>query len=326
MARTKYYYNPDTCQYERVQVTTNDVVMNFMGLFIAALVFAVVIMVVFNMYFDTAREARLKKDNKELSQHYATMLTTLDEISTMKEVLEQRDQQIHGEIYDGDPMDGKLIDDGIIPSYPEKLAADGFNNQKALADFGNKIRNLNQIVQSDFSEMSESMTGAVKDVTVLNNLPTIQPIDNPELNALVTGFGKRINPYHHGLVDHEGIDFSAPRGTPVFSTADGTISLVKETDVKTGYGNRIEIDHGNGFITRYAHLDDIFIKNGQKIEKGSAIGTVGISGGTIAPCVHYEILRNGKHINPINFFIEGLSEEDFIKLLEFALRENQSLD
>ncbi len=326
MARTKYYYNPETCQYERVRITTSDVVFNFLGLCTAALAFAVVIMVIFNNYFDTPREAQLKKDNKELKTHHATMLSSLNEIEAMREVLIQRDQNIYGELYNGEAMEGKLIDDGVLPQYPARLADNGFSDQKALNSFGRNISLITNNVRSDLPLLTESMDNAVTNINSFEYIPTIQPIDNPELNALVTGFGKRINPYHHGLVDHEGIDFSAPRGTPVFSTGSGKVVFIKESDVKTGYGNRVEIDHGNGFITRYAHFDDIFVKKGQEVKKGETIGTVGISGGTIAPCIHYEIIQNGEHLNPINFFIEGLTEAEYVKLLELALRENQSLD
>ena len=326
MARSKYFYNPETCQYERVKIKENDVIFNFLGLFTAALLLAVVIMIVFNTYFDTPREASLKKDNSELTQHYADMLNSMDEIEAMNVVLNLRDHQIHSKLYDGDPMDGKLIDEGILPSYPSVLAKEGFTNKKALDKFFRNISLLNEDVSKNNAELTEYMNIAVNKVDQLQFIPTIQPIDNSELNALVTGFGKRINPYHHGIVEHEGIDFSVPRGTPLHTTATGRVVLVKRTEVKTGYGNRVEIDHGNGFITRYTHLDEIFVKKGEHVLKGATIATVGLSGGTIAPCLHYEIIRNGKHVNPVNFFIEGVSEDDYVTLLELALRENQSLD
>lgn len=326
MARNKYFYNPVTCSYERVKIKKKDVFVSSVVLFCATLITAVALMIVFNTYFDTPTESALKKENKELEIHYASLKESLDEMKSMEAVLRQRDNHIYSIMYDTEPGDLTIVDEGIIKTNPNELYANGFNDQVAVNSFSQDITHLKNEVSKDSKVIDEYLGMAISKQPDLEFIPTIQPIDNPELEALVTGFGKRINPYHHGIVNHEGIDFATPRGTPVHTTASGKVILVKITDTKTGYGNRVEIDHGNGFITRYTHLEDIFVKRGDNVVKGSPIASAGISGGTIAPCVHYEIIRNGIKINPVNFFIEGISESDYLILLELALRENQSLD
>ncbi len=157
-------------------------------------------------------------------------------------------------------------------------------------------------------------------------MPAIVPIENFDYGKLVSGYGTRINPWHKGKYDHDGVDLAAARGTNVLAAGDGRIVLVKRSELQAGFGNYIEIDHGHGFVTRYTNLGEITARIGQKINKGQAIAVVGISGGSIAPHVHYEVIKNGKNINPVNVFVEGLDAEQFSKMAEASRKFNQSLD
>ncbi|MDH5379586.1 MAG: M23 family metallopeptidase [Cyclobacteriaceae bacterium] len=325
MAQKKYFYNPQTCSYEPVKIKKSDLFFGFSAFGIVVLLFAVILTILYNTYFDTEIEAQLKAENKGLKTHLVTIKKEQGEIDQMLEVLKQRDQQIYQMIYEDNSSNQKLSSQSIIAGLDDEINSSGYSNP-LINDFKSKIEQINFNALSDLQELSKLAKNKLTDPQAINFIPTLQPIENPNLNALVSGFGKRMNPFHHGIMDHHGIDFTAPRGSEVFSTAQGTVKSVKITDANTGYGNRIEIDHGNGLLSHYAHLDNISVKVGQKVLKGEVIGTVGTSGGTIAPSIHYEIIRNGKKINPINFFIQNLSEKDYITLLELAHRENQSLD
>jgi murein DD-endopeptidase MepM/ murein hydrolase activator NlpD len=136
----------------------------------------------------------------------------------------------------------------------------------------------------------------------------------------------RVNPFHKGLYEHPGVDIAMPRGSAVIATASGTVIEICKSTVQAGYGNYIEIDHGNGFITRYAHLEDVQVKYRQKITKGSVIATVGNSGGSIAPHLHYEIIRDGITVDPVHYMIEGLSSHEHHQLKLISQKQNQSLD
>jgi murein DD-endopeptidase MepM/ murein hydrolase activator NlpD len=160
----------------------------------------------------------------------------------------------------------------------------------------------------------------------LQSIPSIQPVSNPQLDMLVSGFGERINPFHKGNYHHPGVDFAGARGTEVFAAASGRVINVNKTSLQAGYGNYIDIDHGHGFVTRYAHLDDVRVQRGQKVTKGVTIGTIGSSGGSIMPHLHYEIIRDGETVNPTPYMMEGLTSDQHNALLKLSDKQNQSLD
>jgi len=155
-------------------------------------------------------------------------------------------------------------------------------------------------------------------------IPAIQPILNQELTRLASGFGMRIHPIYKVKKMHEGVDFSAPRGTPIYATGDGKVITVRNMGLK-GYGKYVEIDHGYGYVTKYAHMDEFNVRVGQEIKRGECIGYVGNSGSSTAPHVHYEVIKDDKNINPALYFFQDISPEEYEKLLELASIENQSL-
>lgn len=325
MAKTKYFYNSDTCQYEKIKVTKKDVLLNALGLLSASIFLAIAITLTFNYYFDTKAEAQLKKENRELEVHLASLQTSIGDINDILEELKQRDQKIYKDIYDIDPGISEINIESNFSDLVDAFYKDGLDNEAAVNEFKVRLNNLNKATFQEIYQSQKLMKATDNKKLMLEYIPTIQPIKNTGLTALVAGYGNRVNPYHHGVVMHEGIDFAAPRGTPVFATARGTVSLVKSKDNKTGYGLTIEIEHGE-LTTKYAHLSEILVKKGKEVEKGQVIGYVGNSGGTIAPCVHYEIIKDDKRINPINFMIEGLNEDDYLILLELSIRKGKSLD
>jgi murein DD-endopeptidase MepM/ murein hydrolase activator NlpD len=160
----------------------------------------------------------------------------------------------------------------------------------------------------------------------LKHLPSISPIPEIEADKLVSGFGKRINPFHKGIYQHDGIDFAMPAGTTVVATAPGTILRANTSNQVAGFGNYVEIDHGNGIITRYAHLADLNVRYGQSVAKGQKIGTVGSSGGSIAPHLHYEVIRGGVNVNPVHYVVGTYSSTFYNNLVQASEKRNQSLD
>jgi murein DD-endopeptidase MepM/ murein hydrolase activator NlpD len=159
---------------------------------------------------------------------------------------------------------------------------------------------------------------------LLKSIPSIQPIKKEDLKRMASGYGWRIDPFTKKRRRHTGMDFSANRGTPIYATGDG---VVKRADNRsTGYGNHIRIDHGFGYVSLYAHLSKYNVKRGQKIERGDIIGFVGNTGRSVAPHLHYEILKDGVKINPLNFYLDDLSPAEFDAIVNQASQENQSLD
>ena len=158
----------------------------------------------------------------------------------------------------------------------------------------------------------------------LASIPAIQPVANKDLKRMASGYGYRIHPIYKTRKMHYGMDFSAKTGTEIYSTGDGVVSKVKRS--KRGYGNYVKINHGFGYETLYAHMSKYIVKKGQKIKRGEVIGYVGNSGISTAPHLHYEVRKDNKKINPVNFYYNDLSPEEYEKMLEISLQSNQSLD
>lgn len=326
MASKKYFYNPETCTYEPVRRRKTNIFIGFLSFLVVSFLLAVILTAVFSFSYDTEREAELRVANNELEEHYRVLSSSLDEANQMMTVLNQRDHNLYNNIYETKGGKKELIGEGILPESFDELYRNGFQNKKAVKEFYSQVKLLQEQTNKSNKEIISLISLAINKSNSMKYIPTIQPIVNPGLNSLASGYGKRMNPFHHGIMDHEGVDFAAPKGSPIVSTAFGTVKYAKLSESDTGYGSRVDIDHGNGIITRYTHLDEIFVSVGDEVSRSMVIGTVGLSGGTIAPCVHYEVIRNGNKINPVNFFIQDLNENDYLTILELALRENQSLD
>ena len=328
MARIKYYYDTETCRYERAKITKSDVILNFLGYLAVALVMSVTMVLIYNTYFESPIEAQLKKENKELAKHYSVLQGELTEVSEVIDALNERDNSIYRKIYEAEPLSPTILQAGHggAEMYKE-IIEKGLQDEELVLSTTKQIDKLKRrasIVNQSFDEI---MILAKNNEGMLKAIPAIQPLYNPEHTKLASGYGNRINPFHKARVKHAGLDYAAPRGTEVYATGDGKVKFVKSNSIlETGYGNYIEIDHGFGYVTRYAHLNSTDVKVGDEVKRGEVIGQVGSSGGSSAPHLHYEIIKDGKKIDPINFVINGLDNRDYVQLTELAARENQSFD
>ncbi len=328
MARIKYYYDTETCRYERAKVTKSDILTNFLGFFSVALIMAIGFVLIYNTYYETATEKALKKENNELEEHFTILETEMQEVQEVIAALEERDNNIYRKIYEAEPLPQEVRQAGIgggAVRY-KAILEKGLGDANLVSSIMSKIDQLKRKASIQNQSFDELMRLA-KDKGTLKNIPAIQPVNNPELTRLVSGYGMRINPFHKARVMHEGMDFAAPRNTPVYATADGKVTIAKENKVlEAGYGSYVQIAHGNGYETKYAHLGSIATRKDADVKRGDIIGYVGSTGGSIAPHVHYEVIKDGRKIDPLNFLMYGLDDKDYKKLLKLATRENQSFD
>jgi murein DD-endopeptidase MepM/ murein hydrolase activator NlpD len=324
MSRIKYYYDPKTCKYERYIRSKWDITLNMLGFLSLSSIFAVGILIVFSYYFDSPKELLLKRENQELKLYYELMDQEVNRLNTMMADLQERDDNLYRVIFESEPIPSSVRKAGYGGADRFKeIKEKGINQEKMIITVLEKLESLKKqmfIQTRSYDELSET---ALNKEEYWASIPAIQPIHNEELNRLASGYGMRIHPILKVRKMHTGVDFSAPKGTPIYSTGDGVVSLVR-TEFG-GYGKHIVIDHGFGFSTRYAHMNDFSVKVGQKIKRGDQIGTVGNTGSSTAPHVHYEVIKDGKYVNPVNYFFKDLEPSEFDKILELASRENQSL-
>lgn len=324
MARIKYYYDTETCRYERIKRGKWDVFLNLLGFTTVSFILAIGIVMISNLYFDSPKEAMLKKENEELRLYYEMMEKDVSRLNEMLTVLQERDDNIYRIIFEAEP----------IPSTIRQAGIGGTERYKELLEKGLKREDLILSNLQKIDQLKKQMyiqTKSYDDIVRMANdkekmwacIPAIQPINNKELNRMASGYGMRMHPIYKVRKMHTGCDFSAPRGTPIYATGDGEVRLARSQ--YGGYGKEIEIDHGYGYITKYAHMDKFNVKKGQKVKRGEIIGYVGNTGSSTAPHLHYEVIKDKKKVNPMNFFFQDLNAEEYEKLLEFASRENQSL-
>ena len=275
----------------------------------------------------TPKEKALEREIDQMEFHYQNLSSQLDQLTGDIDQLQQKDADVHRAVFGMDPIDDGVWNGGI--GGREKLVHLG-NNLEANELLNVALSKLDKLKRKvNLQTASMDSIGALAELHAdkLASIPSIKPVQEDKLKRKVqhmSGFGMRLHPVHKVKKMHEGIDFTAPRGTNIQSTGNGKV--VKVQKIRTGYGNNVVIDHGFGYTTLYGHMDQVFVSKGDVVTKGQPIGTVGSSGTSTAPHCHYEVRVNGRPINPINYVMDGLTPEEYQELVIKAAAENQSLD
>jgi murein DD-endopeptidase MepM/ murein hydrolase activator NlpD len=326
MARIKYYYDTETCKYERVKVSKTDIILNSLGFVTVSLILALGLVFIFYKYFESPKEMMMRKENEEMKLHYSILNNEMVNVKEMMSALQERDDNIYRIIFEAEPIPDNVRSAGTggVLKYAKLLESD-LEQEKLILSNYERMDKMKREMYIQTKSYDEIIQLAINKSDMLAAIPAIQPITNKGLTRLASGFGRRIHPIYKVKRMHWGLDFSAPRGTPVYATGDGIVKFAKRSFLNSGYGNQVEINHSFGYITKYAHMQELVVRKGQNVRRGQLIGYVGSSGGSTAPHVHYEIIKNGKKINPIQYIIQDVTDEDYQKLLELASRENQSL-
>ena len=323
MAKIKYYYDTETCKYERLRISKSEIVWNSLGFLLTSVLFGAGLLYLYVQFFNSPKELLLKKDNAALLFYYDLINKEIDEASKSIEELESRDNSIYRVIFEAKPIStaDRTSDEGL-KTYKELLAK-GVKPKKLIAQTLKKMELLKQRVAIQSKSFDEIMKMAKNKTKMYASIPAIQPISNKELKALASGFGMRIHPIYKVKMMHTGIDFTAVRGTPIYATGDGIVKAVVPN--LGGYGKEVEVSHGYGYVTRYAHMEKFNARVGQKVKRGECIGYVGSTGTATAPHLHYEVMKNGEKVNPIYYFFSDLTPADYETLLKLGSVENQSL-
>ncbi len=324
MARIKYYYDTETCKYERIKTTTSDIILNALGIFSLTLAMAAGILLISSSYFESPKELLLKNEVKEMEFYYDNLLQEVNKLQTQLENMEHRDDNIYRVVLGAEPIDKSIRDAGIggIDRYQD-VREKNIIHEDIIVKLSEQVDIIRRKIYIESKSQDEVVELAENKEKLFAAIPAIQPIANKQLIALASGFGIRIHPIYKVRKMHTGVDFAAAIGTPIYATADGTID---KADVSfSGYGKVIEIDHGFGYRSRYAHMHGFAVRQGQKIKRGDLIGYVGNTGLSTAPHLHYEVFVNGSHANPVHYFFNDLNPAEYERIIELASIENQSL-
>lgn len=272
---------------------------------------------------NTPRELSLSREVKNYELQYELLNKKMEQIEEVLGNIEERDNNIYRLYFEANP----------IPDEQRKAGFGGINRYKSLEGFNNSEMIISttkrlDIIKKQMAIQSKSLDEITKlaeeKEKLLMSIPAIQPINNEDLTRMASGYGWRSDPFTKARKMHYGMDFTAPKGTPVYASGDGKITRADNNS--SGYGKHIRIEHGYGYLSLYAHLSQYNVKKGQKVKRGDLIGFVGSTGRSEAPHLHYEVWKDKDRINPINFYYGSLSPEEFENMLKFANQENQSLD
>jgi murein DD-endopeptidase MepM/ murein hydrolase activator NlpD len=323
MKKIKYYYNTNTLRYEKLETPLHVKLLRVLGFISAAIVTAIIIVSIAYKYFPSANEKRLMQANQALQEQFLVLDQKTQKMQHQMKELETRDNEVYRIIFEANPIPDSLRSKEMTQQKEREmvLSMTNFQLENSIVQTMNTLSNRMEKQEQSYKEIY----GFIKNKEqLLAATPAIQPLSNVDLKRIASGFGYRIDPVYKTVKFHAGLDFSAPQGTPIYATANGVVRT--SGNLANGYGNHVIINHGYGYETLYGHMFKIKVKNGQRVKRGEIIGWVGNTGKSTAPHCHYEVHKNGTRLDPVYFFYNDLSPEQFNRLLKLAASSNQSFD
>lgn len=325
MKRVKYYYDAEKLAFKQI-VTKNSTKIGYAMLFLlASALFGFLCFFILSntSFFETPKSKLQARELETMKLNYNLLNRKIALMEEGLSAIEERDNNLY-RVY---------FNSAAISSEERRAGLGGVNRYKDLEDFNNsdliigsskKVDEIMKALAIQSVSLDEITKLAKQKANLLKAIPAIQPVKNEDLKQMASGFGYRSDPFTKIRKFHKGMDFSAKTGTPIFATGDG---IVRKADASlSGYGNHIEISHGYGYLTLYAHLSKYKVRAGQKVKRGDIIGYVGSTGRSEAPHLHYEVHKNGEVVNPLNFYYGSISAKEYVLISKLANQENQSLD
>ena len=323
MKKIKYYYNTNSLRYEKLETPLRVRLLRVFGFIAAAIVTAALISYIAFQFVGSPKEKILQQQNRELRDNYNDLREELRSMDEEMKELEKRDNDVYRSIFEANPVPDSARAKEIAEK-EEIASVEKLREHQLIASITQIVNNLKSRITAQNKSYDE-VVNLVKDKQkLLAHTPAIQPVSNKDLNRIASGFGYRIDPVYKTTKFHAGLDFAAPQGTPIYATADGTVSTSGNTG--NGYGNHVIINHGYGYETLYGHMVRTKAIAGHEVKRGEIIGWVGSTGKSTGPHCHYEVHKNGTKIDPIYFFYNDLTPEQFDLILKKAAASNQSFD
>ena len=323
MTKIKYYYDTEALAYKKIRRSKTKVLKHILFFFTATNLLAFILLALFFTFFDSPKEKELLREIKHLEAQYKLLDQKINNSFVILDEIQDRDDNIYRVIFEADPIDASIRKAGFggVNRYKKY---ENFSHSNLIINLNKKVDQLSKAIYVQSKSFDEVLEMVGRKEEMLSHIPAIQPVSNKNLKRMASGYGYRIHPIYKTRKMHWGMDFSAPKNTPVYATGNGTISKAKRS--KRGYGNQVRIDHGYGYETFYAHLNKFTVKLNQKVFRGDLIGYIGNSGTSTAPHLHYEVIKNNRRVNPVNYYFNDLTAEEFDEMLEISSQENQSFD
>jgi murein DD-endopeptidase MepM/ murein hydrolase activator NlpD len=323
MSKIKYYYDSETLSYRKIERKKRNTIKYAFAFLLGSALFGFIFVFIASQYIESPKEKALKRELKNMELQYVLLNKKMAEAEKVLANVEERDNNIYRLYFEANPIpeEQRRAGFGGINRYKD---LEGFDNSKLIIESNKRMDILQKQIVVQSKSLDEIAKLAEDKEKFLATIPAIQPVKNEDLKRMASGFGYRSDPFTKARKFHYGMDFTSPRGTPIYATGDGVVT--RADNRAAGYGNHIRIDHGYGYVSLYAHLYKYNVKKNQKVKRGDIIGFVGSTGRSQAPHLHYEVFKDKERINPLNFYYGSLTAEEFNELLQRASVENQSLD
>lgn len=324
MSRKVYFrYNPLTESYERVYRSPRQRLWSVvLRTGEVAAITAVVGLGLYTM-MELPREKMLRDDNEQLRSRLAELDQRLYVALDVMDNLAERDNNFYRVMMQADPISDAQRYAGLDPSEPD-IIMNSLNDAALVANVSRKMSVLEQSIYTQIGSFEQLRELAFQRKDRLAHVPSIQPVADKDLRHMASGYGRRVDPVYGTVRYHEGMDFSAPVGTPVYATGDGVVKSAGRS--MSGYGNLIELDHGFNYTTRFAHLSEILVTPGQQVKRGDLIGKVGNTGKSTGPHLHYEVRLKGVPQNPVNYYFQDLTPDEYAAMVEAAENAGHVMD
>ena len=320
--KLKFHFNPETLNYEPIIHTfahkLKQIIINlFSGVSWGALFF-----LIFVSTFDSPEEKQLGLEKSRMQAQYKVLERQFDEVQEVVTDLQQRDDNLYRVVFSAEPIPLEVRKATAANSaYYEQLL--DMTNSEIVVETTKKMNELRKQLYIQSKSYDDLVQLAKNKEIMLECIPAIQPVLNKDLTRMASGYGWRIDPVYHTRRFHEGMDFTAPTGTDIYATGNGT---VVSAGWKQGYGNCVEINHGFGYLTLYGHMSAIKSRVGQKVKRGDVIGLVGSTGKSTGPHLHYEVHLRGQVMNPQNYYFMDLSPAEYDRMVQMSNNSGQMFD
>ena len=323
--KVKYYFDTESLAYRKIKHSTLKR-FSYVGLFLlssALFGFLSFVVLLNTSFLDTPKDRLQAREIETMKLQYAILNKKMDQIDEVLESIEDRDNNIYRAYFNTSPIPAEQRKAGFggVNRYKQ---LEGLNNSELVINTSKRVDVISKELAIQSNSLDEILKLAKDKNKLLSAIPAIQPVKNEQLKRMASGFGYRTDPFTKARKMHEGMDFTAPTGTPIYATGDGIVKRADNT--ASGYGNHIVIQHGYGYETLYGHLSKYNCRAGQRVKRGDIIGYVGSTGRSEAPHLHYEVHKEGKVVNPINFYYGNISAAEYVVISKIANQENQSLD
>ena len=322
MRKAGYHFNSDTLSFDKIESTLRKKTWRLFKKFFSSFSLAIVMLYLVYAFIDSPKEKQLKRKYEEVLTQYSLLSNKVEYLDNVLKDMESRDDNIYRVIFETEPIPSTIrrAGSGGVDQYEHLKHLD---NSDLIIGTAKKIDELSKaiFVQSKSFDAIENL--AKNKIEMLASIPTILPVSLKEAHQVSSSYGYRMHPIYKTMKFHAGMDFTGAIGTPIYATGNG---LVVESQFDKGYGRHVIIDHGFSYKTMYAHMEKIVVKKGQTVKRGDVIGYLGNTGLSTGPHLHYEVRKNEKPVDPINFYFNDLSPDEFEKLVEIANNTGQSMD